>query len=247
MTTLFTHGHRRQSGFTLIELLIALAVFGIAVSAIYGVYISQSRTYTVQNQVTAAQQDLRAGIDLMSRELRMAGFNPLGKGGFGFANHTIADDLSSTFVAFTADMKADGTNEDGDDISFEYIPGAGSAAGALYFTVGDNTDSDSDGKIDALETAADGNTGEKKLMDNVDGFEIVYFLKGNAIPVPSPTPAQIPTIQAVEISILVRTGHPDPQYVNTTTYTSLFGTPWGPFNDGYRRRLLTTIVKCRNL
>lgn len=244
MTTLFTHGHRRQSGFTLIELLIALAVFGMAVSAIYGVYISQSRTYTVQNQVTAAQQDLRAGIDLVSRELRMAGLNPLGAPGVGFVNGT-----DSTFVAFTTDQDVnghtdhtDGTDKE-DNVSFEF------RNGALYFSIGDGTDSDGDSKIDVLQQGSAANPTARAIIDNVDKVEFAYVLKGSATPTTDSTTinSNLANIQAVDVSILVRTSHQDPNYVNTTTYTTLSGAPWGPFNDGYRRRLLTTVVKCRNM
>ena len=249
MTMSRIHESHRQRGFTLIELLVALAIFGIAIGAIYGVYISQTRTYTVQNQVTTAQQDVRAGIDLMSRELRMAGFDPLGKGSFCFPANTIADPLSNTFIACTADLKADGANDPGDDISFEFIQGAGGAPGALYFTSGDNSDGNGDSKIDALETAANGNTIERKLIGNVDDVEFAYVLQGNATPTINPTNNDLPNIRAVEISILVLTAHPDPNYVDTATYKTLSGLtgPWGPFNDGYRRRLLTTVVKCRNM
>ena len=55
------------------------------------------------------------------------------------------------------------------------------------------------------------------------------------------------TIHAVDVSILVRTSHQDPTYANTTTYRTLSGPHRRPFNDGHRRRPLTTIVHCTNL
>ena len=63
-----------ERGITLIELLIALAIFGTMIGAIYRVFIAQARAYTVQDQVVEVQQDIRGAMELMLRDLRMAGF-----------------------------------------------------------------------------------------------------------------------------------------------------------------------------
>jgi len=65
---------KNELGFTLIEILIALAISGIVLTAIYNLYISQSRTYTVQEQVSEMQQNARVAMDIVSRHIRMAGF-----------------------------------------------------------------------------------------------------------------------------------------------------------------------------
>lgn len=64
----------KKRGFTLIELLIGLALSGIVISAIYHVYISQSRSYTIQEQIAEMQQSVRVAMDTMVRDIRMAGF-----------------------------------------------------------------------------------------------------------------------------------------------------------------------------
>jgi len=63
-----------RSGITLIELLIALTVFGIMAGAIYRVFVAQARAYAIQDQVVEVQQDIRGAMELMLRDLRMAGF-----------------------------------------------------------------------------------------------------------------------------------------------------------------------------
>ena len=63
-----------ERGITLIELLVALAIFGMTIGAIYRVFIAQARAYTVQDQVVEVQQDIRGAMELMLRDLRMAGF-----------------------------------------------------------------------------------------------------------------------------------------------------------------------------
>ena len=65
---------RKNKGITLIELLVALVITGILVGAIYRTFIGQQKTYTVQEQVVDTQQNVRAAINRMMAEIRMAGF-----------------------------------------------------------------------------------------------------------------------------------------------------------------------------
>jgi prepilin-type N-terminal cleavage/methylation domain-containing protein len=65
---------RRRSGFTLTELVVTLAVLGMVTFFLTEVLVRQSRTYTVVDDVSEAQQSLRAVTGLIERELRMTGF-----------------------------------------------------------------------------------------------------------------------------------------------------------------------------
>jgi prepilin-type N-terminal cleavage/methylation domain-containing protein len=65
---------KTNRGITLIELLIALAMSSILIAAIYKVFISQQKSYVVQEQVVDMQQNMRASISRMMSEIRMAGF-----------------------------------------------------------------------------------------------------------------------------------------------------------------------------
>jgi type IV pilus assembly protein PilW len=64
-------------GVTLIELLIALVISGLLIAALYRTFISQQKTYTVQEQVVDMQQNVRVAINKMMREIRMTGFGNL--------------------------------------------------------------------------------------------------------------------------------------------------------------------------
>lgn len=64
----------KNRGVTLIELLIALVISGVLIAALYGTFISQQKTYIVQDQVVDMQQNVRVAINKMMREIRMAGF-----------------------------------------------------------------------------------------------------------------------------------------------------------------------------
>lgn len=66
-------------GFSLLEVLIALGLTALITSAVLTAYWNQHRNYIVQDDVTSIQQNARAGIDELSRHIRMAGNDlPLG-------------------------------------------------------------------------------------------------------------------------------------------------------------------------
>ncbi len=63
-----------NKGVTLIELMIVLVIASILVGGIYTLFMTQQRSYSVQDQVAGVQQDARAALDIMTRDIRMAGF-----------------------------------------------------------------------------------------------------------------------------------------------------------------------------
>ncbi|MCK5244375.1 MAG: PilW family protein [Desulfobacterales bacterium] len=69
-------------GFTLIELLISMALSGIVMSAIYTLFISQNRSYSIQEQVSEMQQNARVAMDRIVRDVRMAGYGVMNSEAF---------------------------------------------------------------------------------------------------------------------------------------------------------------------
>jgi len=63
---------RKKSGFTLIEVLIALSVAAILGVTVSGLMIGQQRFYRHADATIVSQQNLRAALDLMTAEIRMA-------------------------------------------------------------------------------------------------------------------------------------------------------------------------------
>ncbi len=55
-------GVMSNQGFTLLELVVAMALVGIIMAGVYATYFSQQKSYLVQDQVAAMQQNLRAGM-----------------------------------------------------------------------------------------------------------------------------------------------------------------------------------------
>jgi type IV pilus assembly protein PilW len=65
---------RENRGLTLIELLIALMLSSLLTAVLYRAFVSQQKTYMVQDQVADMQQNVRIAMGQMAREIRMAGY-----------------------------------------------------------------------------------------------------------------------------------------------------------------------------
>jgi type IV pilus assembly protein PilW len=62
-------------GVTLLELLVGLVLGAILIAGMYRVFTAQSKAYTVQDRVVEVQQSIRSAMELVLRDLRMAGFD----------------------------------------------------------------------------------------------------------------------------------------------------------------------------
>jgi len=74
----FHPSKKADGGFTMIELLIAMAVGLVLLGTMYGVFTMHSKTFGTQERIAEMQQTARAAMDMMTREIRMAGYNPAG-------------------------------------------------------------------------------------------------------------------------------------------------------------------------
>jgi type IV pilus assembly protein PilW len=61
-------------GFTLVELLVAMAITLVVMGAIFLTFKSQQDSYIIQDQITATQQNLRAAMYILTRDIQMAGY-----------------------------------------------------------------------------------------------------------------------------------------------------------------------------
>jgi type IV pilus assembly protein PilW len=94
-----------EQGFTLIELLIVCAMTGVIMGAVYSTYLSQQKTYVVQEQVAAMQQNIRSAMSFMEHEIRMAGCDPSGNAGAGIVT------AGANTLQFTMDVTGSATNQ----------------------------------------------------------------------------------------------------------------------------------------
>ena len=61
-------------GFTLVELMVAMAISLVVMGAIFLTFKSQQDSYVIQDQITATQQNLRAAMYMLTRDIQMAGY-----------------------------------------------------------------------------------------------------------------------------------------------------------------------------
>jgi type IV pilus assembly protein PilW len=149
-----------KKGFTAIELLVSLAIMSIALTSIYSMYMSFIRTCTKEGVKIRVQQNVRSGLDMMIRDIRLAGLDPDGTGDFGIVA------VTSQRIQFTADRDMDGELDDADatdgidapdmeHMAYEY-DGSGILKMVLYKANGD------------LET-------DEIMAENVTDLTFTYF------------------------------------------------------------------------
>ena len=86
-----------NKGLTLIELLIGLVICAVVIAGMYRLFVAQSKAYTVQDQVVEVQQGTRSAMEILLRDLRMAGFDSDSlTSKIGIANPIIVGDHSVT-------------------------------------------------------------------------------------------------------------------------------------------------------
>lgn len=103
----------RRAGFTLVELLLAMTLTGVLGVAAVRLFVAQHQAFVRQGEGIRRTQNARAGFDLMTREMRNAGYDPRGTAAAGVTT------WSAHVFGWTADLDADGT-ADGDGERVEY-------------------------------------------------------------------------------------------------------------------------------
>ena len=103
---------QNENGFTLVELLVAMAISVIVMASIGYVYYTQQKSYVAQEQISAMQQNLRAAMYYMEREIRMAGFDPTQNANAGIITAT------SNSITFTEDIDGDGAFSVNENITY---------------------------------------------------------------------------------------------------------------------------------
>ena len=224
---------RKNAGFTLIEILIALAISGILLGGVSTQFISQQESYQAQDQVVEMQQNLRAGISYMTKELRMAGYDPYSSGTAGI------EAANSTSVVFTYVADDDGLDNDNADGDNDTSTGA-DEPGELQTVTFDLYDAYGDGDNDIGRQVGNSASTKRAIAENIENLEFRYLDAAGVVT------TDLDKIKTVQISLLSRVGKPDRKFSNTMAYTSASGNNWGPYNDGFRRRFQIVTIYLRN-
>jgi type IV pilus assembly protein PilW len=93
---------RNVTGFTLTELIVAMGISMVALAAVTTTFMAQAKFYNAQEQINEMQQNVRGALDVIMRELKMAGYKPNG-GTFDGVPY------SASQLAIQADLDSSGT------------------------------------------------------------------------------------------------------------------------------------------
>ena len=156
------HTRSNKKGFTLIELLIAMAITGFVTAAIYMTYQSQQKSYIVQDLVADMQQNLRAGTDIMVRDIRMAGYDPTTSSGAA-----ITANSTSARIQVTMDLNKDNDcNDNNENITYGFS---------------NMNDANADGVADAgaADLGRDTGGGFQPTAENIQAIGFAYAYDAN--------------------------------------------------------------------
>ncbi len=243
----------------MLELLISLAIVGVLLSSIYAAFRSQLMGYTTHQAVVKMQQNLRAGMFRLKRDIQMAGSDP------GLTANAGIKIATADKISFTADITGgehDGKDNDGDGFQDEGH---------------DRVDNDKDGFIDEPDEAEwyDGDTDdphERIVFDlknnklrrnrqpvslNIDALNFVYLDENGNLLDDDGTGSvttSLSKIRSVQITMIARSGSTVPVLFMPVHDNQIYYNQQGRAildrkaePDGFLRRMLSCEIKCRNL
>ncbi len=210
-------GRRGTAGFTLVEVLIAVLMAGIIGVAVFNTTRTQQDAFVAQDSVVAAQQNLRAALLLMTREIRMAGYDPTGRAGAGITA------AASGSLSFTMDLNGDGdTADSGENLTY-----------TLYTANG------------IQKLGRQNPTVTMPVAEYIANLEFSYLLANGTITT-SPASSQYGDIVAVRVTVLARAPAADHKLHDAMSFLTPGGSTW-TLPAGVRGRLASVTVRCRNL
>lgn len=182
-----------QDGFSLIELIIVMTISLFIATTVWDVFVSHYKRYQVETAILDAQQNASSGIDMMIREIRMAGYDPTGSAFNG--NKLLSDgtrpnrviEATEKRIRFLADLNGDGNFSDEDD---------------------ENEDITYELRNGETTLRRKSRRGGQPLAENIESLHITYLDKyGRMIPAPVLDTSRI---RGIEIYIRSRTERQDP-------------------------------------
>lgn len=216
----------KESGFTLVEILIAVGVSLVLLGALVSTFVIQNKAYTQQGRVIEMQENARAGIEMMTRELILAGYIAPASvpttdvSGESFTDNAAdyIEEADAEKIAFEADVDNDGETE---TVRYTWsgVPGDPLRREVWEWNETNGT--------------WGGSGGAQPLAENIQELIFTYYVEGE--PDPRPTPLNSTdraNLRRITVQLTGRTRQPDPNY---------------PANSGYRTRTLSSDVSPRNL
>lgn len=218
-----------NKGFTLIELMIAMVLSVMVISGIFALFRNQVAIHNTERLMVSMQQNVRAAMSFVERDIRLAGSDPSGTSGAAFLS---ADEAQ---LQFQTD-----TDEDG-------LIGAGETV--TYALNGSNLVRGTTVPFDAATAPI--------VARNIDAINFDYFdSAGNNISDKTVIPwvVQVNQIATIGVSIVARSGDTLPglfiKRTDEKVYRNLSGDiildKSGGNADLFRRMQIATDIDCRN-
>ena len=256
---------RSKRGVTLVELLVTVVIFMLVTTGIWSTFNSQNRVYHSQQQVAMIQQNIRAAVHVMEKQLRMAGYDP-DSNGYGISS------IANNSITFTYDDNSGGSRTIGFSMSGSNLMmniGANpnilaeniyDSGGVKGFAIAYAYDNNGDGRLDTIDGTASGNIIWAIDTDGDNDLDLRLDTDGNgSIDLGDDGPPsdlvidgvalnpeiQMSAIKAIKIWVLAQADRADPAYHEQKAY--IIGRNIILTDDKVRRMELSSIVKCRNL
>jgi prepilin-type N-terminal cleavage/methylation domain-containing protein len=185
---------RSNQGLTLVELLVTTMILGVVLVVVTGMFLSTNRLHSRTARRAEVQMSSRAGMSLMTTELRQAGADP-GDPQIGLVGLVTAD---SNAIRVRADLNGDGaiqTTEPSEDVTYTFNV----AQKAIF---------------------RDPGAGAVVAVPNVTNMSLTYFDDANAIITPLPLSA-VNAARVRAIGVTITSEDKDSRPITLTTRVTL--------------------------
>ncbi|MBN2284454.1 MAG: hypothetical protein JXO48_11245 [Deltaproteobacteria bacterium] len=183
------NGLAKIHGFTLIETLTGMALGIIVIGALYAVFIAENRSYNLQENIIEMQQNARSAMDIMAREIRMAGYDPLGTANAGI------QEACDCRIRFTQDITG---------INSVDAPDGDTGDANEQITYGIYTSCDGIRKLGRKSQ----NGSYQPVAEHIDTLTFEYFDQdGN-------TTTVLSNIRRIRLTLTIQCDESDPRYIH---------------------------------
>ena len=177
-------------GFTMVELLVAMALASFLLAGGLSIFTFSNQTYTSEGEIVGAQQTVRSAMQIMTYEIRMAGYVPLAIRPF-LGSYEQLEEASALAMTFLADPNSDGIPE------------------KVRYTLSGTTLTRESKEWNGATFAVQ--TGVVTLAEGITALNFQYTYADGTQGVPA-SAVDRGNVRAVTITLIGRTDHPDPKY-----------------------------------
>jgi type IV pilus assembly protein PilW len=203
--------------------------------------VQQQRVSTQQEQFTEARQNARLSIEVMTEEIREAGFDPGGLTLTGLGPPAGIVEADATHIRFTRDLNCSGTLGISTPTVIQSVPPVSvTDSTSEDVAYGLNTTTLVLGRTGYLDGQPRG--GSQPVASNIIELNFCYVLSTNASGPCTSTPLQsdLPNITAVQVTLTATASATDAKYRDTNrNYSAQY--------QHYRKATLTSFIRLRNL